>query len=241
MRMPFLLLSTLLVAIVVISTSSKAEDAKPKFWVKSAGEMRDVMQKGNLDSHMDTATLRETKHLYALGPVEGLKGEITIVDGKPWIATIHEAKPHVSESWPKACFLVYAQVPAWRKFAIPKEFDTLEKLELHIRDAAKKAGVDIEKPFPFLVTGSRSVLKYHLIWKTDGLPHTKELHQKAKLEFEVKDREVKMIGFYSNQHHGVFTHHDSNVHVHFHTIDDKDAGHVEALKLDGGMVLFLPE
>ncbi len=213
---------------------------KDGYWVKSAGEMRDVMMKGNLEAHFDVSTLRGTKGLYALGPVAGLQGEITVLDGKPSITTLRDGKPMVNEAWPKACFLVYAQVEAWQKVPVSKEVETLEQLETFVLGAARKAGLDVEKPFPFLVSGTPNLLKYHVIWKSDGLPHTKELHQKAKVAFQLKDREVEMIGFYSDKHHGIFTHHDSNIHVHARSKDGKDAGHVDALTLRGNMTLHLP-
>jgi acetolactate decarboxylase len=220
--------------------TKKPADTKSGYWVKSAGEMRDVMMKGNLDAHFDLSTLRDTKGLYALGPVAGLQGEITVFDGKPSVTTLRDGKPVVGEAWPKACFLVYAQVEAWQTVPIPKEVETLEQLESFVLGAAKKAGLDVDKPFPFLVTGTPKLVKYHVIWKSDGLPHTKELHQKAKLGFELNEREVEMLGFYSDKHHGVFTHHDSNIHVHARATDGKDAGHVDALTLAGPMTLHLP-
>lgn len=213
---------------------------QPGYWVKSAGEMRNVMLRGNLDAHFDLSTIKGMKGLYALGPVEGLQGEITVLDGTPAITTLRDGKPKVAEGWPKACFLVYAEVGQWKTEPIPKEVETLGHLEPFVLGAAKKAGVDVEKPFPFLVTGTPTLVKYHVVWKTDGLPHTKELHQKAKLGFEVKGREVRMLGFYSDKHQGVFTHHDSNIHVHFRTTDGNDAGHVDAATLVHPMTLHLP-
>jgi acetolactate decarboxylase len=189
----------------------------PGYWVKSASEMRNVMMKGNLDAHIDLSTLKDMKGLYALGPVEGLQGEITVIDGSPSITTLRDGKPVVSQTWPKACFLVYAQATKWQTATLPKEVETLGQLEPSVLKAAKAAGLNVEKPFPFLVTGTPKLVKYHVVWKADGLPHTRQLHQKAKVGFEVKDREVRMLGFFSDKHHGVFTHHDSNIHVHFRT------------------------
>ena len=209
--------------------------------VKSGGEMRNVMQKGDLDARVDCASLRGLKGLYALGPVEGLKGEITILDGKPAVTAVRDGKPAVSEDWPKACFLVYAQVERWQTVELPKGVESLDHLQEFVQNAAKQAGLDAEKPFPFLVTGTPKRVKYHVVWKTDGLPHTKELHAKAKLPFEVAGREVQMVGFYSDKHHGVFTHHDANIHVHVRTTDGKDAGHVDAAELVSGMTLHLPK
>jgi len=52
---------------------------QPKIQV--AGEMSNIMRKGNLAAHIDLETMQKT-NLYALGPVEGLKGEIIVLDGQ---------------------------------------------------------------------------------------------------------------------------------------------------------------
>jgi acetolactate decarboxylase len=108
---------------------------------------------------------------------------------------------------------VYAQVERWQTAELPNGVESLEHLQGFVQRSARQAGLDPDKPFPFLVTGTPKRVTYHIVWKTDGLPHTKELHAKAKRPFEVTEREVQMVGFYSDKHHGVFTHHDTNIHV----------------------------
>jgi acetolactate decarboxylase len=49
-----------------------------------------------------------------------------------------------------------------------------------------------------------------------------------------------MLGFYSNAHHAIFTHHMTNMHIHVKTTDNKIAGHVDDLTLGKGMILKLP-
>jgi acetolactate decarboxylase len=43
----------------------------------------------------------------------------------------------------------------------------------------------------------------------------------------LQQAEVDMIGFFSTRHKGVFTHHDSNVHMHLITSDKKTMGHLD--------------
>ena len=50
-----------------------------------------------------------------------------------------------------------------------------------------------------------------------------------------------MLGFYSNSHHAIFTHHTTNMHIHVKTVDNKIAGHVDGLTLEKGMTLKLPD
>ena len=48
-----------------------------------------------------------------------------------------------------------------------------------------------------------------------------------------------MIGFYSTEHRGIFTHADSSVHVHFVSADGRDSGHVESFEFAPGASLLL--
>ena len=52
---------------------------------------------------------------------------------------------------------------------------------------------------------------------------------------------IDILGFYSEAHKGVFTHHDSNLHMHFKTETVNLAGHVDYIFLGSNMTLKLPE
>jgi hypothetical protein len=76
-------------------------------WV---GAQRDVLA-GNLRAVVSLTELRRFEHLYALGPLEGLRGEISVFDGVPLIARVREGTVAVAgEGGAGACFLVYADV-----------------------------------------------------------------------------------------------------------------------------------
>ena len=56
----------------------------------------------------------------------------------------------------------------------------------------------------------------------------------GQTNYEVKNQEAEIIGFFSTNHEGVFTHHDSNIHLHLITKDLSMMGHldeIESLKL----------
>jgi acetolactate decarboxylase len=199
------------------------------------------MQKGDLSAAIDLRKLAKIKHLYALGPVEGLKGEVTIWDGKPSIARVADGKVATSDRFEvKACFLVYASVPAWQEIAIPSNVRDLEQLEAFVAQAAAKAKLDVHRPFPFAVRGKFEKLAFHVVNKTDDSPHSREKHERVKVHFTADNAAARLIGFYSDHHHGVFTHHGSNVHIHVITDDNKRSGHVESIRLGVGCVLLLP-
>ena len=52
---------------------------------------------------------------------------------------------------------------------------------------------------------------------------------------------MDLLGFYSDSHHAIFTHHTTNMHIHMKLKDEKIAGHVDDLKLGLNMILKLPK
>jgi acetolactate decarboxylase len=226
---------------LLFSCSLAAQSTSASDDVRWVGEMRQVMLNGDLSGHVALAKLAKLPHLYAIGPVEQLRGEVSIFDGMPYIARIENGKMVIDKSFAhKACFLVYVQVGRWREVEIPASVTTETELERFVFQAAKQNGINVHQPFPFRVMGKPDLMKLHVVNKTDNRPFRHEDHEKIKMGFTLENTAVEIIGFYSEMHHGVFTHHDSNVHMHAKTEDGKSAGHVDQVKMSGGLMLFLP-
>jgi acetolactate decarboxylase len=209
--------------------------------VRWIGEMRNVHRKGDLTGHVDLRSLAKLPHLYAVGPVEGLRGEVTIADGAPLTSQVREGKVIVDRSFHhKACFLVYAQVEHWQELPVPETVKTAADLEQFVWQLAS-ARLDVSQPFVFRLTGKPAIVDYHIVNKTDDLPHNPEQHEKVKFRLQLKDQPMEIVGFGSDQHQGVFTHHDSKLHMHVRTTDGSTGGHVDGLQLTGGLTLRLPK
>src|SRR3954466_6589517 len=90
--------------------------AAPAYDVKWVGEMHKVMMMGEDQGIISLASLKGKPNLFALGPVEGLNGEITVLNSDPSIAVIRDGKPAIEKTFDvKAPLLVYAQVEKWTK------------------------------------------------------------------------------------------------------------------------------
>jgi len=84
-----------------------SDKAKPGE-VRWIGEMRKVMREGDLTGRVDLRSLAGRPHLYAVGPLEGLRGEVTIWDSKASLATLKKGEVSIDkadrrdfpESWP---------------------------------------------------------------------------------------------------------------------------------------------
>jgi acetolactate decarboxylase len=177
-----------------------------------------------------------------VGPEEGLKGEITIWDSIPLLSEIDANKLVINSRFDrKACFLVYGQVSGWKSIT-SKDAISEQSISSQVQAHARANGLTTDKPFVFLVKGKAKSIRFHVLNKTDDLPPdgTSQQHEKAKVAFTLSEQPIEILGFYSEHHQGVFTHHDSFVHLHFRTPDNKLAGHVEALEIEPESTLFLP-
>lgn len=217
--------------------------AKEKYAVKWAGALRNVHQGLDFSGKIDLAPLADLQHVFAVGPLEELRGEVTIWDGKPLISRIENQQLQIDNNFSgKACFLVYGQARAWKKTKIATSLN-LAEIEDVVKREATKYGIHTEKPFPFLIEGTAKNALYHVMNRTESTPPTPgpSTHEKAKVHFTITDRPVQLLGFYSEHHQAIFTHHSSFVHMHIKTQDNKSAGHLEDIHLEPGARLLLPK
>lgn len=65
---------------------------------------------------------------------------------------------------------------------------------------------------------------------------------RGKVEYVLNQEKIAVIGFYSTRHHGIFTYHNSNMHLHLLSADKQRMGHVDGLRFDPkNMRIFLPD
>jgi acetolactate decarboxylase len=210
------------------------------YTVKWVGAQRDVLQ-GDIAGHISLISLAELQHLYAVGPMEHLHGEISIFDSVPSISRITDGALRTETAFSvSACFLVYAQVSAWHRGTFPSAIRDAASLESYIVKFASELGIDVSQPFPFLINATPEHATFHVLDKRDGLPHNPELHEKAKVRFVLQHEPVEVIGFYSNRHRGIFTPGDANIHMHIKSADGRMSGHLEKIQLERGATLAVP-
>lgn len=239
----------ILILLTIISVSSCRTDSEESsnemtnhFKVEYAGALKDMMHKGDISAKAELSELAEAEHLYALGALENLKGEIQIFDSKPYNTIVSDSLLAFDHSFDKkATLLVYASVSNWTSISIPDSIITYQQLESYIAQSAEEHQIEMDNPFPFLLAGTPQSFDWHVInWKEGDTDHSHAKHIRSGLHGTINNREVTMLGFYSDSHHAIFTHHTTNMHIHVKTVDNKLAGHLDDLTLGKGMILKLP-
>jgi acetolactate decarboxylase len=179
--------------------------------------------------------------LYAIGPLERGRGEVSIYDSVPLISEVHDSRTNVSVDFSRrAAFLVYAIVENWRRVTLRKLIDGEQQLEEQLLPFAVESGIDVDLPFPFLIHCHITQATFHVLRNQTEGEYSPEVHEKAKVRFPIIDQSVEIIGFYSRRHRGVFTPRDSDFHMHVRTLDNQLSGHLEIFSFSPGMMLYLP-
>jgi len=206
------------------------------------GAQRDTIMNGKLGAAIDLNSLTGMAHLYGLGPLAELRGEVTIADSRPALARVMpDGSLQVTESFAAgAPFFVWASVPRWQQVPIPAAVSSFAELEQFVPQAAAAAGLDAARPLPFLVNGREDMIEFHVLNRIGNPPHNMEAHKKIQVTFELEQVEAIIVGFHSTDHRGIFTPGDSNIHIHFQTPDNRQSGHIQKLLLGSGAVLSLP-
>ncbi len=211
-------------------------DASPKI----TGAMKNVMWKGQLYGTIDIDTIANKKHIYGLGPVEYLSGEIMLVDGKGFkSAVVSDSTMLVTETFAvKAPFFAYANIENWTETAIPDSISTIPQLESFLDLTTK----NYPRPFFFKLNAAVDNAVIHVVNLPKGtkVASPDDAH-KGQRTFNIKNRTVQLFGFFSTEHQAVFTHHNTYVHIHLITDDKQKMGHLDSLKIKKGTAkLFLP-
>ena len=207
--------------------------------VQIAGAMKNVMWKGELEGVIQLDTIADKVGLYGLGPLSYLQGELLINNGKAFVSRVTSDSTMTVEKTlnVSAPFLVYGNVRDWEATKLPENIKTIPDLEAFIDQKTRKQ----KRPFACKLEGRIN----HAIIHIQNLPpgtivsSPKEAHQ-GQTNYPLENEEVEIVGFFSTKHQGIFTHHDTFLHLHLITRDQSKMGHLDDVEF-GEMMLYLPK
>ncbi|GMN10183.1 hypothetical protein MTsPCn9_14020 [Croceitalea sp. MTPC9] len=233
-----------LLTIGLISCNSTANEKKTNKMetypdIKIVGAMKNVMWKGELGSSIDLDTISDKNGLYGLGPVSYLMGELLIKNGKSYLSKVTSDSTMTVEKTieTSAPFLVYGNVTKWNEIDLPSDLKTIQDLEKFIDEKTS----EFKRPFAFKLIGQVSSAIIHIQNLPQGtkVSSPDEAHL-GQINYNIQNEDAEIIGFFSTEHKGVFTHHDSFLHMHLITKDESKMGHLDELEI-GEMKLYLPK
>lgn len=206
--------------------------------VQVAGAMRNVMWKGELGGVIRIDTLLPSKDLYGLGPESYLTGELMIYDGVTFVSRARKDSAMIVEqnNAVSAPFFVYTRVTEWQSAPLPKKIRTPSELEIYLDQLSK----DRKRPFAFRLEGKvRSALIHVQNLPPGSTVSSPDEAHRGQVKYPLGTTNVRILGFFSTDHKGVFTHHDSWLHMHLLSTDQKWMGHVDDVIFED-LTLYLP-
>ena len=222
--------------------------------INIVGAMKNVMWKGELGGSIRLDTISNKKGLYGLGPERYLTGELLINNGQSYVSKVTSDSTMTVESDVtfetsdstvivektfdvSAPFLVYANVTEWNEIELASNIKSIKDIEKLVDEKT----TEFKRPFAFKLTGkiSKAIIHIQNLPQGTKVSSPKEAHQ-GQTNYKLKDEEATIIGFFSTEHKGVFTHHDSNIHLHLITKDESKMGHLDELEIEN-MKLYLPK
>ncbi len=226
---------------LTITLSACAQDQQT-IVVNNQGILREIMMEQKLTANASLADYKNTPNFYALGALEGLAGEILILNGRPLNSIAKQGKLTIERSFDKkATLLVSSEVSEWNETSIDLNVTSLKDLQSIIAQKAKVAGINTNEAFPFMIKGSFEGIEWHVINAAEAKEQNHEAFKEAGLKGTSSEVDARILGFYSEKHEGVFTHHGSFLHLHFINEKETEMGHVDNLKISGNIKLMMPK
>ncbi|MCK0159340.1 acetolactate decarboxylase [Allomuricauda sp. F6463D] len=227
----------LFISIISLSFSVKAQMP----YLNVSGAMKDMGTTYDLNIWLDT--IAPKNHLYGMGPYDKMKGEITVVDGKPYFATAFtKGKYEVGKDWDiRSPFFVYSNVRKWNRFEIQGDFNSVLDIQKKVASIAQANDYDLNEPFAFKIEGEFDTLTAHIV--TPRIPEIEGYRDGVTSQkFSFENVKGEFIGFYSQHHQGIFTPTDGFVHVHFLMKDKSFMGHLNKINTKNKtFILYLPK
>ncbi len=214
--------------------------------VEQYGVMREVMRDGHTEARVCLSKAVARPHAYAVGALEGLAGEITIVDGDVWVARVVDGDVKMSGPLPasqdQATLLTLTHVDKWESIPVTMEVEG-DALESYIEQTARALGIDTSQPFPFVIEGDAIRADLHVINGYCPIATDPATMEAQPWEWSSpKAGPAVLVGFYAAESGGVMTHHGTSVHMHgVINIDGRTvAGHTDSAMVMPSAVLRLP-
>ncbi len=246
-------LYTITSVLILVACSTVNAHAEKNALVEYAGSQKTIFDTGKAEGAVPLTAMSGENASFAVAAAAGLDGEITVFQGKPYVTQVRGANYTVDHSQNhSAIFAVWTKNTEWNDEEIPTTVKDYLDLQRFVKSRAEAAGIDVTKPFPFLITGTPVELKWHInVDRTEGKPIDRKLFAESKAGYVLKGEPVDIVGFYSEVHQGVFISayapgikdKEVNNKFHFHFISKKDqsSGHIDDILLAGGMTLRLPK
>jgi acetolactate decarboxylase len=247
MRLVMMFAATMLLA-GCASTGNPPDAGEPQAWdgqVQVYGALRAMFHEGKTGAMVSLDSLLPNADLYGVGALADLSGEVTVIGGRAYLAYPEGAEATRTESTLQAdvaaTLLVTSEVPSWQSVVTDRAI-RFEELDDEIVRLAAAAGMSRSARFPFLLEGTFGDLQWHVIdgRRLTGGGSSHQDHRAAAVKTQRDRATATLVGFYSENDQGVFTHMGSRAHLHCVVDAPLSTGHVDHVDIPAGITVKFP-
>ena len=246
------------------ATGFKVDELRGWFWVEvddndpaqtspwfQYGEMHRVIGQKDHKGRVQLGELIKQDHLYAVGAMKGLQGEVTILDSVPYVTAQDSQSKLCAASVTtdlQATLLMGASVPAWQDTTFETTLGP-DKWESHLEQTARDNHLDTASPIMFQVRGRLEDTTVHVI--NGACPIHAQLHGEELAPEEKPHQETfatiqgTIVGVFAKASSGRLTHPGTSVHAHLiyqsPETGERLTGHIEKTSIAKGSTLSLPK
>jgi alpha-acetolactate decarboxylase len=206
------------------------------------GVFRDMVQRRDFESKTTLAAAIGAGATEGVGALSGLRGEVTIVQGRAVVTCGSRATCARAEG-ESATLLATAKARAWgQPMALPADMGNGE-LGDFIDSQARARGLSLSQPFPLRVVGALANVRMHVV----SAPNPKFAGHGAAEPMAIQDEEFErdldgeVVGVrVPPSVRGVATHPGEAFHFHWVDTARTRTAHLDEFRVKAGALLLLP-
>jgi len=212
------------------------------------GAMHEVVALGDDKGRVALRDIAQRPHFYAVGALEALRGEVTVLDSEVFASRKTPAgglEPLAVDDL-QAALLAGQSCSTWTTIAV-HDAVPYEDFDSWIAQEAAEAGLTDLAPFVFVIEGEFSDLHLHVIngacpvhARMKGITLEPDV---APFEMETEHTRGTIVGLFAPDSVGKLTHPATNNHSHLIFTDpatgERVTGHIERVGVSPGSVLKL--
>ncbi len=236
------------IALFSLLLTTAASYAAEPFGIRAYGSFKQMSHTGITDGVVKLSALGDAKGTYGIGALAGMRGELLLWDGKMLVSRGHLPKGETGPATAndEAVLFVQSKVQAWQEMSVTTDMGQAQ-FEAFVIASAKKAGIDGDQAFPFMVRGNPMNVVWHVV--TGAAPssghHGSGTHDQGHAQaktFHETGAGGTLLGFHTGAAlEGIASHPGERFHAHYANAELSVSGHVDEYRVPKGAVLMLPK
>lgn len=215
------------------------------------GNMHETLAMKKSAGRVVLADLLKKPNFFAVGALEGLMGEVTIIDGKVVATEVDKNGQARPVDGPletrKATLLLGSYIKEWSEVKITTDMSRQE-FEDFAAAAIAKSALNTQEPVVFRVSGVLDHARMHVIHGACPLHARMNKIDLAKdsqpYEGTLQKVDATVVAVFAKDAVGKITHPDTRIHAHLvHKVSGEQniTGHLEDFSVKAGASLWLPK